>query len=74
MSRALTPRHREIVLMRCRDGMTTFAIGQRLGTTDQTVRNQCAEILKRCEAHTFNVVCWRAGLACGKRQLGEVET
>lgn len=65
----MTERHREIILLRCRDGMTTFAISRRFGTTDQTVRNQCAEILKRCDAHTFNTICWRAGISCGKRGL-----
>lgn len=58
MTLRLTPRQRETLLLKCRDGLTNAETAQRLGISAQTVKNHVSHILKAHEAASTAEICW----------------
>lgn len=64
----LTRRQAEIVVLRCRQGMTNAQVAAALGLSPQTVKNHVTAVLRKLGAVGVDQVCYRAGYAAGLRE------
>lgn len=58
MNLRLTPRQREVMLLKCRDGLTNAEIGYRLGISQRTVKNHVSAVLHAHQVAASAEVCW----------------
>ncbi len=64
-SRPLTKRERQIVVLRCRDGLTQDEAGRIIGISVQTVKNHSTIILLKLGASSMSQACWMIGIDPG---------
>lgn len=62
----LTPRQQEIVLLRCREGLSGKETAKRLYLSPQTVKNHVTQILRRTGATAVDQLCYRVGYETGQ--------
>lgn len=67
----LTPRQRETMLAKCRDGLTNAETGQRMRISHQTIKNHVSQVLKAHGVASTAEICWelsREELAAQKEE------
>ena len=57
----LTPRQYQVLILRCRDGLTCEEVGKRLGLAKSTASNYSLSGLRRLEVRTMNEICFWLG-------------
>lgn len=61
----LSVRQKEVVALRCGQGLTQKEAAARLGIAEQSVKNHTTAILDTVGVHSMTTVCYRYGVRVG---------